>query len=93
MTVIKTRDLKSALLKKGFKLTEGSHHFYQLFDEQDRPTNIFTKISHSHSEIGDPLIKAVKNDMHLEKDQLVRYSKCTLTKQEYYAILKSKKLI
>lgn len=93
MTVIKTRDLKSALLKKGFKLTEGSHHFYQLYDDQDRPTNIFTKISHSHREISDPLINAVKKDMHLEKNQLIKYSECILTKEEYYSILKSKNLI
>lgn len=93
MTVIKTRELKSALLKKGFKLNEGSHHFYQLFDDQGRATNIFTKISHSHNEIGDPLINSVKKDMHLEKEQLIKYSNCTLSKKKYYTILKSKKLI
>ncbi len=97
MSSIKENDFKSALERKGFKLENTDHHRYRLYDENGKKTQITTKISHGHSkshrEIGDSLINSMKKQLHLNKTQFLDYVKCTLSKEEYYEILRSQDLI
>lgn len=94
MSSIKIKQLKKALEKKGYKLEENDHHFYRLYDANGKKTMIRTKISHGETEIRDPLINAMRKQMHfIEKKDFLNYVACTLSKEEYYDILRKQNLI
>ncbi|MBM3498250.1 MAG: hypothetical protein FJX74_06220, partial [Armatimonadetes bacterium] len=56
--------IKAALVKKGFRLEERDHHYLVLYVE-GRRTTIRTKVSHSKSDYGSPLLSRMK-----DQDQL-----------------------
>lgn len=94
MSSVKVKQLQRALEKKGYQLEENDHHFYRLYDENGKKTKIRTKISHGETEIKDPLINAMRKQMHFaKKGDFLNYVACSLSKEEYYDILREQNLI
>ena len=82
MTVIKTRVIESALTSKGFRVSQTDHKYYYFYVEGKR-TNIWTKISHGLDEYGDDLLRLMKKQLKLEKQELVEFISCSLSEAEY----------
>ena len=92
MSVLKTKDIKTSLKRKGFQeLNERDHHFYFLHYNGQR-TRIKTKISHGEKEIGDHLIASMAKQVNLNKAQFLSLIECPLGIDEYISILRSKGL-
>ncbi|MDN5846879.1 MAG: hypothetical protein L0H53_11465 [Candidatus Nitrosocosmicus sp.] len=87
MTVLKTRDISTSLIKKGFKTRDGDHTYFILYI-QDRKTSIYTKISHGRREIDDSLIKRMAGQIRLEKNQFLKLIECAIDHEKYTQILK-----
>lgn len=92
MAVLKTIQINKALTKKGFKKENKDHYFYY-YTHNGKKTNIFTKFSHSSTEIGESLIKMMADQVHLEKDEFKKLIECTLSGEEYKKILINKGFI
>ncbi len=92
MPTIDVKNITRSLLYKGFKKEDRDHRFYVYYDGGKR-TAIHTKISHSEKEIGGPLIGMMSRQMHLSTDEFRRFVKCTLSKEQYADILRSKGFI
>ncbi len=87
LTVIKTRDIKSALLSKGFKVEE-SHHEFLWFYHNDKRTHIKTRISHGIEEYGPDLISAMKKQLKLNsKREIEDLLNCPMKEAEYIELL------
>ena len=82
MTTLKTKVIRTNLCKKGFRESEGDHHFLQLYNN-DKKTAIHTKISHGKNEIDDTLIGLMARKVKLSKNDFVNYAKCNMTEDEY----------
>ena len=92
MAVLETKQIDKALRKKGFEKNTGDHNFYYYMNN-GKKTNIFTKTSHSASEINDSLIAKMAKQTYLEKSQFMRLIECTLSGEQYKEILLEKNLI
>lgn len=66
MAEIPIRQVKKALLRKGFCESNSNHLFY-IFYYKGKKTSIHTKISHSANALSDHLIHAMRHQMKLEK--------------------------
>lgn len=88
MAVLKTRNIKKALEKKGFredkKQGNTDHHYYRLYTSDGIKTSITTKISRGEKEIYDPLIKAMGKQIGLSTRDFKAYVRCDLSKNKYY---------
>lgn len=90
LSTLKTLDIKKNLQKKGFVMdTDGSHIFFYYYYNGCK-TGISTHISHGDKEIGDPLIKEMKNETRLSKEEFIDLVQCPLTKDMYLNILMKK---
>lgn len=89
--VLSQRKLIQALLKKGFVEQVAGRHKKYHFQKIDGTLSgdVWTVMSHSHDELDDYLISKVSHQMHLTKDDLVRFYNCPLQLDEYREILKS----
>lgn len=87
-------EVERALKKKGFENVAGSkdHRFYALYVNGER-TNIRTKVSHNSQTIHEGLIKSMRNQVHLSKEDFIDLIKCPLSKEEYIEKLKEQNLI
>lgn len=83
---LKVSKLSSNLKKKGFKEEQKDHKVY-LFYYDDKPTDIWTKISHGEGEIGQPLIIKMAKQLRLNKEEFIRFANCTISEDEYISIL------
>jgi tRNA/tmRNA/rRNA uracil-C5-methylase (TrmA/RlmC/RlmD family) len=87
VSTIKTKDIESALLKKGFR-RDYTHHEYLWLYVGGRKTNVRTRLSYGESEYGDSLLAQVKKQLGLSnKQQLLDLVKCPLSHAAYVAIL------
>ena len=83
MANMKVRNIKTALLKKGFvESPYRDHHFYTFF-YQGTKTSIRTKISHGETDIDDGLISAMAKQVHLNKPDFAQLVECPLSEEEY----------
>ncbi len=82
MTVLKTKDVVSGLLKKGFKKSESDHTFLILYVD-DKKTSIRTKVSHGAREIGDNLIGMMAKQLRIDKTTFRQLVDCVMTRQDY----------
>lgn len=92
MAVLKTIQINKALTRKGFEKDDKDHHFYY-YVYKGKKTRIFTKYSHSSSEIGDSLIKKMADQVKLDKEQFKELIQCTLSGEDYKKILEDKGLV
>jgi hypothetical protein len=84
----KARNVKQALLAKGFREDKRDHYFY-FFHYNGKKSNIYTKISHSSisSELSKPLCGLMARQIKLSGQQFQQLIDCPLTKDMYIDIL------
>ena len=86
MSAIKTRDIRSALLKKGFKC-DNTHHEYLWLYVGNTKTTVHTWLSHGESEYGDDLLAQMKKQLGISKKDLFDLVRCPLKYDAYVAQL------
>ena len=86
MSAIKTKDIRSALLRKGFR-RDNTHHEYLWLFIGDRQTTVKTWLSHGISEYGEDLLAEVKKELGVSKRQLFALVRCPLKHGTYVAHL------
>jgi hypothetical protein len=86
MRARKTRELDTALRKKGFVPYEGNHTFYFLH-VRGKKTSIRTKISHGATEYGLDLLGQMSKQLHLERAEFEQLVDCPVSHQDYVAML------
>lgn len=78
----------SSLLKKGFEVSKNTHHNYYIFHTKEgKKSTIHTYTSHSGKEITDPILSAMAKQCKLKKDDFLKLIDCTLSREEYEALL------
>jgi hypothetical protein len=82
----KVRDIESALQKKGF-IKKTTHHKLFYLCINGRITGIHTFLSHGVGEYNDTLLAKMKRQMHLSGNELDAFIQCSLTSEEYVALL------
>ncbi|MCZ7401189.1 MAG: hypothetical protein O8C61_03100 [Candidatus Methanoperedens sp.] len=92
MSAYKTKDMGSALKKKGFKFHQ-SHHTFYVFYFNGKKTNIKTFISHGEKEYGDTLISAMKKQLHLSREEFDNLISCPLKEEKLIEIYLKQGLI
>ena len=93
MASLKTKDIVSALLRKGFREDNSHHRFYWLYDG-GKKTNVRTFISHGSSEYSDNLLAKMRQQLRLDtKAQLFDLVKCPLSHQDYLDLLVKKRVV
>lgn len=84
---LKARNVKAALLGKGFKEAKNKdHHYYYLYIA-GKKSSINTKISHNEKEIGDALVSAMARQIKLTTPMFKDFVSCPLTGEAYLRIL------
>ena len=91
MAVLDANKTRSALLKKGFKISEGDHHFYLYYYEGKVVAK--TKVSHNDQDIGDGLISKMSKQCQVNKHQFFDLINCPLKEADYIEILKERGVI
>lgn len=80
-------DVQKGLLNKGFRSREGDHHYYNYFNTQGKKTTVFTKTSHSHTEISTELISLMAKQCRVTKQIFEQLVDCPLSQIQYEGIL------
>lgn len=79
-----TKDVESALLRKGFTLEKNRDHNYYFIYKDGKKTRINTKVSHgSHKDIDNGLLNKMMKQMKLPKKEFDEYMNCTFSKEQY----------
>jgi len=86
VSAIKTKDIRSALLKKGFR-SDNRHHEYFWLYVGERKTGVMTRLSHGRSEYGEDLLAKVKQQLGVTKQQLHDLVDCPMNREAYVAHL------
>jgi hypothetical protein len=86
VSAIKTKDIRSALLSKGFR-SDNRHHEYLWFFVGETRTTVKTWLSHGISEYGEDLLAKVKKELGVSKEQLFALVGCPLKYETYVAHL------
>lgn len=92
MSTKKTKDIKVALIQKGFSQENRDHSFFFLY-VNGLKTSIRTKISYGMKEYGDNLLAIVARQLHLSYKELNDLIDCPLSYENYISILKEKQII
>jgi hypothetical protein len=93
MASLKTKDIVSALLQKGFHQSNTHHMVFWLYDGETK-TGVKTRISHGKSEYGDNLLAKMRQQLGLDtKAQLFDLVKCPLSHQDYLDLLVKKRVV
>ncbi|MDR1148741.1 MAG: hypothetical protein LBK66_08930 [Spirochaetaceae bacterium] len=85
---LKTKDIESNFCKKGF-IKDNKDHKYFYFCYNGKPSAIRTKFSHSARDIDDNLIHLMAKQIHLTKDEFVKFVICEISEQEYIEVQKA----
>ena len=89
MTIIKTKDVLSNLLKKGFQKSENDQTYLILF-VNGKKTSVRTKISLGAKEINDSLINLMSIQLKIEKKFFIELVTCIKNGAEYIDELEKK---
>ena len=92
MATLKTREIRSSLLKKGFVARNNDHEYFQLVVD-GKGTQIKTHISHGEIEIDDSLISRMGKQTYLSKSEFMDLVNCPLSKEAYIEMLIGKGLV
>jgi hypothetical protein len=83
----KVREVSKALLSKGFREEKRDHRYY-LFYYDGKKSSVYTKISHSETEISNSLCSAMARQMRLlGRSQFNEFADCSLSEEAYAALL------
>ena len=83
MSSLKTRIIIQNLTKKGFIENRAGDHIFLAYIVNKKKTAIRTKVSHSHSEIGDALIGMMAKQVKLSKADFIKFAECEISEAEY----------
>ncbi|MCL2712291.1 MAG: hypothetical protein FWD37_03335 [Methanomassiliicoccaceae archaeon] len=74
----------SALCSKGFKVSNSDHKRLR-FCIDGAETKITTKLSHGSGsdELSAELIKRMSKQLHIKKEEFLKFIECTLSQEEY----------
>jgi len=86
MSTYRTREIKQALLNKGFCQTSTDHEMYWLWVD-DKKTSIRTLLSFGSREYGDNLLGCMARQLKLKRAELDELIECPLGKSEYQQLL------
>lgn len=86
MTVLKHREICKGLEAKGFVNEKSDHVFYHLYID-GKKTSIRTQLSHNKQDVDDYLIRFMKRQTKLTKNQFIDLIKCPLSKKDYINLL------
>ncbi len=81
------KGVESGLKSKGFRQTEGDHHFFIYFTAAGLKTPVKTKTSHGMREIPDNLLALMAKQCRLPKGAFLNLVDCPLARAEYERIL------
>ena len=84
-----TKNLRRALLAKGFQ-EELTHHRVFRLVVGDRKTEIRTYLSHGVREYGDSLLAEVARQMHLRRSELDAFVHCPMSHEAYARLLRER---
>jgi hypothetical protein len=90
---LKSRDVKKALTAKGFEEDEERDHLYYFLQYEGKKTAIFTKISHSVTEISDRLCSLMARQIKLTNSQFRKLVDCSLKHEAYIRHLVEEKYL
>lgn len=85
MNSYKTKDIESALSKKGFQVHQSKHKIYILYID-GKKTNVRTFVSHGIKEYGKTLINRMRNQLHLSREEFDVLVSCPLTEEKLLQI-------
>jgi len=80
-------DVEKGLINKGFRKSDGDHHYFNYFNSVGKKTVVFTKTSHSHSEISTNLIALMARQCKLPKQSFELLVDCPLERSTYETLL------
>jgi len=80
------RQISKALPKKGFRKSQGDHHWYYLYVNGEK-TNIRTKISHGNKDYTGDLWSCLRKQLKLSNDDLDNMLACHIGHDRYVEIL------
>ena len=83
-----SRDIRSALAKKGF-IPLQNHHTFFFLQVNGKYTGIRTKVSHGRLEYGNSLLALMARELRITNGQLDKLLGCQIQGPEYVAILQS----
>ena len=86
MKTCKTRDIESALKKKGFVQKETHHRIFYLCVNR-KITGVHTFISHGQKDYSADLLAKMKNQLHLSGKEFADLIQCPLTGERYLQLL------
>lgn len=89
----KRSEIKKALSNKGFiKKTKSSDHEYYILTFEGKKTPIFTKISRGskYKDYSQSLLSLMSKQLKLSNSQLLALIDCTMTHENYLAVLNEK---
>ncbi len=89
MVARSTRQIRKALLRKGF-VEEQSHHIQFHFPHDGYVTDICTFLSHGSKDYGDALLAAMSRQLHLSKPELLQFIDCTMSGDDYLGLMRER---
>jgi len=86
---LKRDEVEGALLRKGFSQGNTDHAYFNFYDKHGKKTPIFTKTSFGtkYKDLGAPLVAAMAKQCGLTKSEFEKLVECTLSREEYEALL------
>lgn len=95
MATLDSNKTYKSMCKKGFQEAEnkGNDHKRIEFWYDGKLTRCRTKFSHNAEELNNYLIGEMAKQIALSRNEFIEFAKCTLSKEGYVTILKSKKLV
>ena len=94
---MKTREVKKALEKKGFKKEPGKRHTKYILYVNGRKKRVMTILSRGRDkkELGEELIRRIMKQLHFnnDKDKFQAFIECPMSGNDYIHYLKQKKVI
>lgn len=84
-----TREMKRALLAKGFQ-QRNSHHEQFILHINGRKTRIKTFLSHGAKEYGKELMNKVRDQMNLTGKETDDFFDCTMTGADYARLMQER---
>lgn len=83
------REVESGLETKGFRRTEGDHHYFVYWSVDGKKARAMTKTSHGrHHDISDELLSQMARQCGITKSNFLKLVDCPLTRESYEALLR-----
>lgn len=88
------RQVRSALLRKGFRIEDGDHWFLWYWTLDGKQSTAKTKISYgSKKDISDTLLSEMAKQLHLRSAEFSAFIECSLSRKDYEELLKERGIL